>query len=94
MLNRHLVRGDGGVLHYLMRCRGYTLADDTWLLLDELEHFPNKVAEYDAACTPSPHGPHYRSRRRPRAGAGTAAPRNAGAGAPRGTRRVPDRGPV
>ena len=41
LLNRQLVRG---VLRYLVRWRGYTSADDTWLRLDELAHCP-EVAE-------------------------------------------------
>ena len=70
-----------GVLRHLERWRGYTSADDTWLRLDELAHCLGKVAEYDAACTASPHG----RRRRPLACAGPAAPRRAGAGAPHGS---------
>ena len=35
LLNRQLVRG---VLRYLVRWRGYTSADDTWLRLEELAH--------------------------------------------------------
>ena len=41
LLNRQLVRG---VLRYLVRWRGYTSADDTWLRLEELAHCPEKVA--------------------------------------------------
>ncbi len=41
-----------GVLHYLVRWRGHTSVarDDEWLQADELAHYPERVAEYDAAA--------------------------------------------
>ena len=47
LLNRQLVRG---VMHYLVRWRGHTAADDSWLRVEELEHCRDLVAEYDAAA--------------------------------------------
>ena len=47
LLNRRLVRG---VMRYLVRWRGHTSADDEWLRAEELEHCPEKVAEYDATA--------------------------------------------
>ena len=43
LLNRQLVRG---VVHYLVRWRGHTAADDSWRRVEELEHCRDKVAEY------------------------------------------------
>ena len=59
MLNCRPVRG---VTRYLVRWRGHTSADDAWLLLEELAHCPEKVAEYDAAAS------RRRAARRGRAG--------------------------
>ena len=64
LLNRRLVRG---VMHYLVRWRGHTSADDEWLRAEELGHCPAKVAEYDAAA------PRRRGARRGVPGAGPAA---------------------
>ncbi len=51
LLNRKEIRG---VLHYLVRWRGHTSADDEWLLAEELAHCPDRdserVTEYDAAA--------------------------------------------
>ncbi len=49
LLNRKGIRG---VLHYLVRWRGHTLADDEpeWLRAEELAHCPELVAEYDTAA--------------------------------------------
>ena len=47
LLNRRLVRG---VMRYLVRWRGHTSAADEWLRAEELEHCPEKVAEYDATA--------------------------------------------
>ena len=42
LLNRRTVRG---VTRYLVRWRGHASADDEWLLLEELAHCQEKVAE-------------------------------------------------
>ena len=68
LLNRQLVRG---VMHYLVRWRGHTAADDSWLRVEELEHCRDLVAEYDAAA------PRHHARRR-----GPRAARRGGAAAP------------
>ncbi len=47
LLNRKEIRW---VLHYLVRWRGHTSADDEWLRAEELVHCPERVAEYDAAA--------------------------------------------
>jgi hypothetical protein len=61
LLNRKEIRG---VLHYLVRWRGHTSADDEWLRAEELAHCPERVAEYDAAAP---------RRRRARGTAGASA---------------------
>jgi hypothetical protein len=38
------------VLHYLVRWRGHTSADNEWLRAADLAHCPERVAEYDAAA--------------------------------------------
>ncbi len=50
LLNSMEIRPGHGVLHYLVRWRGHTSADDEWLLAEELAHCPERVAEYDAAA--------------------------------------------
>ena len=65
LLNRKEIRG---VLHYHVRWRGHTSADDEWLRAEELAHCPELVAEYDAAA------PRRRGACRGRAGAPPAAP--------------------
>ena len=66
LLNCTAVRG---VTRYLVRRRGHTSADDSWLRLDELAHCAEKVAEYDAAA------PRRRAARRSRhAGGGLYGP--------------------
>ncbi len=47
LLNRRLVRG---VMRYLVRRRGHTLADNEWLQAEELTHCQEKVAEYDTTA--------------------------------------------
>ena len=47
LLNCKTVRG---VTRYLVRWRGHTSADDSWLRLDELAHCAEKVADYDAVA--------------------------------------------
>ena len=47
LLNRRTVRG---VTRYLVRWRGHASVDNEWLLLEELAHCPEKVAEYAAAA--------------------------------------------
>ena len=65
LLNRKEIRG---VLHYLVRWRGHTSADDEWLRVEELAHCPERVAEYDAAA------PRRRGARRDRTAGPPAAP--------------------
>ena len=68
--NSQLLRG---AQRCLVLWQGLHVAD-TWLLLDELAHCPEKVAEYDAAAHSVPQ---HRQRRRLRAvatGAGTCDP--------------------
>ena len=65
LLNRKEIRG---VLHYLVRWRGHTSADDEWLRAEALAHCPERVAEYDAAA------PRRRGSHRGRAGSPPAAP--------------------
>jgi hypothetical protein len=48
LLNRKMTQG---VTRYLVRWRGHTSADDEWLRTEELVHWQEKVAEYDAAAT-------------------------------------------
>ena len=86
LLNLQLVHG---VQRFLVRWRGNTSADATWLRLDEPAHCPEKVAEYDTAAQC------YSTASRIARGAGPAPlpaplPRTcAGAAAPHGARRVP-----
>ena len=47
LLNRRRVRG---VLRYLVRWRGHSSADDSWLRVEDLSLCAEKVAEYDAAA--------------------------------------------
>jgi hypothetical protein len=82
LLNRRLVRG---VMRYLVRWRGHTSADDEWLRAEELEHCPEKVAEYDATA------PRRRAARRADP---TAAPSAAPSAAPPRRRRPSCHPPV
>jgi hypothetical protein len=52
------------ILHYLVRWRCHTSADDEWLRAEELAHCPERVAKYDAAAP---------RRRRARGTAGASA---------------------
>jgi hypothetical protein len=67
LLNR---RTTWGVTRYLVRWRGHTPADDTWLLMEEPLHCPEKVAEYEVSLAARPER------------AGAAAPRQPPAPAP------------
>jgi hypothetical protein len=64
-----------GVLHYLVRWRGHTSADDEWLRAEELAHCPELVAENDAAA------PRRRGARRGRPAGPPAVPAAAAAAA-------------
>ena len=72
LLNRKEIRG---VLHYLVRWRGHTSADDEWLRAEALAHCPELVAEYDAAA------PRRRGARRGRPACPPAVPEAAVAAA-------------
>jgi hypothetical protein len=64
LLNRKEIRG---VLHYLVRWRGHTSADDEWLLAEELAHcqerWPSTTLPPRAAGAPAGTQAHQRSLR-------------------------------
>ncbi len=71
LLRRKEIRG---VLHYLVRWRGHTSADDEWLRAEELAHCPERVAEYDAAAPRRRHARRTASAPADPAGESVAAP--------------------
>ena len=80
LLNRRHVRG---VLRYLVRWRGHSSADDSWLRVEDLSHCAEKVAEYDAVA------PRRRAARRGDVHAGVPAPVPGAAVAPAPAATVP-----